>query len=669
MVAIQVEEGEGSGHPSEPQPPPSTAQPTNEEPFLNVVSSSHQKTQPPRQALKRVTELPQTSEPIPNVPDEAVYEEWDDIVERATTTAASLEAEQASGTINRTQSTTMPNVPLPQGIGAGGSPRCQEVMWGSIAQTRSERVPTPPCDLPIPKVNTPGSVEGSIELKELAELYITLFKKVESLEADLQQTKKVYNTTFQRLINKVKKLERKIKSTTARRRSRMVISDEDLLADDIVEDPSKQGRKFQEIDDDVEITLVQTDADIQGRFGLTKKEGLLTRVSAQGEAQSQDSPEVQLGVLSATKALTDGVKEGVQTYNRRRRRSVNTGSVGVSTTSILLSTVADTVSDVGASRLDSTADLEQERLGLEEAVRLQEELDEEERQRMARVHEATHLISNIDWDDVKAQIWADEDLAQRMLEEERETGYYRKTNWKAHQFKGYSFKEIKDIFSKTYKQVQSFIPTETEAIERTSELEVGGSQVEVGSSKRLVEEELQQESTKKQKIDEDELSKEDLQQMMMIVLVEAMNIIRVGNHKEVYKYFVDMLNIFDINDLVKLWSLVKERFSLAEPSEDMERSLWVELKRLFEPDNDDTLWKLQRYMHDPLTWKLYDTCGVHHVSSVRGHDIYMLVEKENPLSSAVLTLMLTAKLMVDEESEMANELLRKIFIMANQSRR
>ncbi|GJT72964.1 putative reverse transcriptase domain-containing protein [Tanacetum coccineum] len=48
MLAIQAEEGEGSGHPSEPQPPPSTAQPIHEEPIPNVVSSSHQKTQTPR---------------------------------------------------------------------------------------------------------------------------------------------------------------------------------------------------------------------------------------------------------------------------------------------------------------------------------------------------------------------------------------------------------------------------------------------------------------------------------------------------------------------------------------------------------------------------------------------------------------------------------------------
>ncbi|GJY98094.1 hypothetical protein Tco_0515004 [Tanacetum coccineum] len=47
-LTFQKVESEGSGHPSEPQPPPSTAQPTNKEPIPTVVSSSHQKTQTPR---------------------------------------------------------------------------------------------------------------------------------------------------------------------------------------------------------------------------------------------------------------------------------------------------------------------------------------------------------------------------------------------------------------------------------------------------------------------------------------------------------------------------------------------------------------------------------------------------------------------------------------------
>ncbi|GJX84541.1 hypothetical protein Tco_0335315 [Tanacetum coccineum] len=74
------------------------------------------------------------------------------------------------------------------------------------------------------------------------------------------------------------------------------------------------------------------------------------------------------------------------------------------------------------------------------------------------------------------------------------------------------------------------------------------------------------------------------------------------------------------------------------------------------------------YLHNPLVWRLYDTCGVHHVSSVRGHDIFMLVEKDYPLLKGVQMLMLANKLLVEQHSEMANELLRKICIQANRPR-
>ncbi|GKA69294.1 hypothetical protein Tco_0775358 [Tanacetum coccineum] len=64
-------------------------------------------------------------------------------------------------------------------------------------------------------------------------------------------------------------------------------------------------------------------------------------------------------------------------------------------------------------------------------------------------------------------------------------------------------------------------------------------------------------------------------------------IIRVENHTEVYQFFDDMLKAFDREYLVKLWSLVKEKLNSTEPTEDKEREIWVELKRLFEPDTDD----------------------------------------------------------------------------------
>ncbi|GJR17086.1 hypothetical protein Tco_0965613 [Tanacetum coccineum] len=77
--------------------------------------------------------------PTTLVADETVHEERGDSVERAATTATSLDAKQGSGNINRTQSTAIPNDPFPQGTGSGGSPRHQDTILGDRpAQTRIE---------------------------------------------------------------------------------------------------------------------------------------------------------------------------------------------------------------------------------------------------------------------------------------------------------------------------------------------------------------------------------------------------------------------------------------------------------------------------------------------------------------------------------------------------
>ncbi|GJT66972.1 hypothetical protein Tco_1018452 [Tanacetum coccineum] len=180
-----------------------------------------------------------------------------------------------------------------------------------------------------------------------------------------------------------------------------------------------------------------------------------------------------------------------------------------------------------------------------------------------------------------------------------------------------------------------------------------------------------------------ELSEEELKKMMEIVpaeevYIEALQVKRPIIDWEVYsegqiKYWKivrvgEMLRKFDREDLDKLWSLVKETFSTTNPTEDKERLLWVELKRLYEPDPRDQLWALQKYMHDPLEWKLYNTCGVHHVSTGRGYKIFMLVEKDYPLTKGLTTVMLYNKLQVDQYSEMANELLMKIYSIANSPR-
>ncbi|GKG28242.1 hypothetical protein Tco_0406569, partial [Tanacetum coccineum] len=77
--------------------------------------------------LKRKnTEVPQPSGPTENVADEAIHEVMDDSLERAATTATSLDADQDRGNINMTQSKAILNEPSSLGTSSGSGPRRQE---------------------------------------------------------------------------------------------------------------------------------------------------------------------------------------------------------------------------------------------------------------------------------------------------------------------------------------------------------------------------------------------------------------------------------------------------------------------------------------------------------------------------------------------------------------
>ncbi|GJV38986.1 hypothetical protein Tco_1417426 [Tanacetum coccineum] len=85
----------------------------------------------------------QAQEEIDNVADEAVYEEMDDNLERAATTAISLDAEQDMGNINKTQSKATLNEPSSLGASSGSSPRRLETMGDTINDSLLVGVNTP----------------------------------------------------------------------------------------------------------------------------------------------------------------------------------------------------------------------------------------------------------------------------------------------------------------------------------------------------------------------------------------------------------------------------------------------------------------------------------------------------------------------------------------------
>ncbi|GKE55511.1 hypothetical protein Tco_1494696 [Tanacetum coccineum] len=116
-----------------------------------------------------------------------------------------------------------------------------------------EETATMPHDLPLPGGHTLGSDEGRLKHDELMELFTKLSDNVVAVEEDLKQTKKTYSTALIKLVLKVKKLEKQVRSGKARRRARIVLSEDK----DAAADPSKQGRKIAQIDIDLTISLVQ----------------------------------------------------------------------------------------------------------------------------------------------------------------------------------------------------------------------------------------------------------------------------------------------------------------------------------------------------------------------------------------------------------------------------
>ncbi|GJT64652.1 hypothetical protein Tco_1016132, partial [Tanacetum coccineum] len=198
---------------------------------------------------------------------------------------------------------------------------------------------------PLQSVHSLGRDKGSLSLNKLTDLCTSLSKKVVSLESEFKKTKQTYHAALTKLINRVKKLEQTIKTSQARRKAKVVISDDE----EAEEDPSNHGRSLiKELDLDARIYLVPPHAADQGRYI--------------DDTQISDQPEEQLGVFSAATVLADAARrrrsvENVQTYIRKRRE-VSTGSGGVSTATRLVSTT-----DIStASELDSTAGVKAKQL-------------------------------------------------------------------------------------------------------------------------------------------------------------------------------------------------------------------------------------------------------------------------------------------------------------------
>ncbi|GKF15009.1 hypothetical protein Tco_0056471 [Tanacetum coccineum] len=92
-----------------------------------------------------------------------------------------------------------------------------------------------------------------------------------------------------------------------------------------------------------------------------------------------------------------------------------------------------------------------------------------------------------------------------------------------------------------------------------------------------------------------------------------------------YKILSEMLEDFDRQDVVDLYRLVKDRYSISRP-EGYDLMLWGDLHTLFEPDEESEIWKNQ-HEYNLISWNLCDFCRVHILLMQNGITIHMLTEK------------------------------------------
>ncbi|GJW74420.1 hypothetical protein Tco_0133790 [Tanacetum coccineum] len=89
--------------------------------IIQPSTSQPQKKQRSRRSKRKDTKVPQLSGPITNVANEAVNEEMDDSLERAATTATSLDTEHDRGNIDKTQSKATLNETSSSGTSLGNT--------------------------------------------------------------------------------------------------------------------------------------------------------------------------------------------------------------------------------------------------------------------------------------------------------------------------------------------------------------------------------------------------------------------------------------------------------------------------------------------------------------------------------------------------------------------
>nr|GEW25893.1 hypothetical protein [Tanacetum cinerariifolium] len=294
----------------------------------------------------------------------------------------------------------------------GGSPRCQETIGGTPAQTRSERVLEHLNESPLLKGHTSrngdGRMEHTFELTDIG-YYI---------RECTSRTKAVYHKAFITLTKRVKKLETQLK----KKRNRAVIhsSDEEEPSLDIENSP-KQGRMIGEIDKDKNVNLVNE---------------------------------------STTEDKGKGIMQETELSNKIKKREM-----------IQLSLDEELAQKLHAEELaKETTRQEQEKYNLEKALQLQKQLDQREED--VDKGDQTQVI---DWNDpevlryhaLQNRVFSKAKVRKNMCTYLKNQGGYKQSY-----FKGMKYEDIGPIFERIDEQTEEEAKAQVDTDQEVEEMKL-----------------------------------------------------------------------------------------------------------------------------------------------------------------------------------------------------
>ncbi|GKC10709.1 hypothetical protein Tco_1007491, partial [Tanacetum coccineum] len=398
------------------------------------------------------------------VGDKVVHKELGDRMERAATTASSLEAEQDSVNAAR------PNLVLSVQVNDAEGDSINTLIQGFIRffiRFQSFKH----------SLITQAEV---FQFESLKFLQRQLFRSLEDWEVSSLQFmqraagEKVYAAGLQLL------------------EDLLLTSTSGVAFEIFEEDSSKQERKIFEIDKDPTISLVQHEQGMEYDFDVCIVEGFTTAsVPVTTAGIEISTANISVSTASATPEVSTTARNLVYIRRSAKKRKDKGKAIMKEDKSVQKKTKKQ---------------LEQERLGHEEVIRLQEQFNEEEKQRIVRDAEIELNIQNRSF--FKAEV------RKNMCIYLKNQGGYKQSH-----FKGMKYEDIRPIFERVWDKNHSFVPKDYE-IEKEV-MKRPGFDFHKKFSKKRSREDSDEENAKKQKL-EDDAGKKELRDKKKYPLTQEM---------------------------------------------------------------------------------------------------------------------------------------------------